>query len=1032
WPPTAGFDDDGEPTGPCGGVDVTVDETSPEVQVDRFAVQIQNGHPAGEWLFRATTDTEAPYNWTSIVPIVNTAGVGDFCLDSLSAPSSFEGKAGIIQVIDKAVDGMLYQCAPVNFVSGSNDTVGDSCKNVTGFSATWTSMIDFESSTNGASTTGTSGTMTMSTASSTASATSSDAADASSVGAKPDFEVPALENQATETADNFLSGFSLPPLGDGESLDVHENSGVDPDHLEPLPDFQPDIVENDAVNVWNLESEVSQEDSLPRLRTWEAFERRRSLGEGRVCYLSEAGPQAFDAALNSARGSVSSQVLPQNTAISALYNLALGRASIFFQWSNDKACFYPTLQAFPISGHSQQLSSSIMAQTIAYGSMVRRLRTFADPAAQLKGSLPAWMALKLSISNILETLEGELIRWFATTRSILQLQGILERPRQLLDVLCALRVLVDSSTSEEQAISELSDYIHSAAEAGSVFSGLLRDLLNAVCEPWLTRLSCELGLTAKSFTEVESGGSTDDVNEDLEASLAEDGQSMDAPKALLTADDRSLVKETRATLKVLSQYLSPSKLRVAAETAPLENGNPDQWRAHTASTDTAPSYPTTEQEQLDHLQELDALIDTEPRAVDISSNTPLIKSTLATVRSFDLPGVFETQAAEEWNVSLNPFDALRPRIEAQSLRLNKMVLDYLFQHCNLRAHLELQHAFHLFGNGTFVTRLSTALFSEETQSAERRQGALPSSETMGLRLGTRDGQRWPPASSELRLTLLGILNEAYYGASPDDVLSHGKQADLPGGLSFSIRELPDEEIDRVMDAGSLYALDFLRLQYVPPPPLDTVITSGSLQRYDDIFRLLLRLLRLLHTTTQMKRDKAGRSVAGASGSIHRVAFAAQHFVSGLLSYFLDIGIAAPWQILQQQLDGVERGIDTGESTSVGINGLRNMHNECLDGIRGRLFLKRKQGRTKQLIENLLSAILGVAQAAGTDTGKEAVVRAHKAFDQAAAALIAEMKVIATKPPKLHDRSSESPDEADMAKLLLSRLDWNGFSERMAS
>lgn len=50
WPPTAGFDDDGEPTGPCGGVDVTVDETSPEVQVDRFAVQIQNGHPAGEWL----------------------------------------------------------------------------------------------------------------------------------------------------------------------------------------------------------------------------------------------------------------------------------------------------------------------------------------------------------------------------------------------------------------------------------------------------------------------------------------------------------------------------------------------------------------------------------------------------------------------------------------------------------------------------------------------------------------------------------------------------------------------------------------------------------------------------------------------------------------------------------------------------------------------------------------------------------------------------------------------------------------------
>ena len=103
------------------------------------------------------------------MPIVNTAGVGDFCLDSLSAPSSFEGKAGIIQVIDKAVDGMLYQvsrlkdrrsprcgkangfqCAPVNFVSGSNDTVGGNCKNVTGFSATWTSMMEFENDTDSA------------------------------------------------------------------------------------------------------------------------------------------------------------------------------------------------------------------------------------------------------------------------------------------------------------------------------------------------------------------------------------------------------------------------------------------------------------------------------------------------------------------------------------------------------------------------------------------------------------------------------------------------------------------------------------------------------------------------------------------------------------------------------------------------------------------------------------------------------------------------------------------------------------------
>lgn len=45
WPPSAGFDEDKEPIEPCGGFTPDVMASSPEVQVDRFAVLIQNVRP---------------------------------------------------------------------------------------------------------------------------------------------------------------------------------------------------------------------------------------------------------------------------------------------------------------------------------------------------------------------------------------------------------------------------------------------------------------------------------------------------------------------------------------------------------------------------------------------------------------------------------------------------------------------------------------------------------------------------------------------------------------------------------------------------------------------------------------------------------------------------------------------------------------------------------------------------------------------------------------------------------------------------
>ncbi|TKA72133.1 hypothetical protein B0A55_06360 [Friedmanniomyces simplex] len=184
WPETAGFDDDAEPQSPCGGATAILNSTSPQIHVEQFAISILSTHPEAEWQFRATTDTQPPYNFTDIVPVVNSTGIGSFCLPSMSAPAEFAGHPGVIQVIDNSVDGVLYQCAPVNFVSGANSTLDSACTNATGFTASWTSLESIDGSDSSAS--GTMASMTGSTtgtASSTASSTESGTGSASSVAA---------------------------------------------------------------------------------------------------------------------------------------------------------------------------------------------------------------------------------------------------------------------------------------------------------------------------------------------------------------------------------------------------------------------------------------------------------------------------------------------------------------------------------------------------------------------------------------------------------------------------------------------------------------------------------------------------------------------------------------------------------------------------------------------------------------------------------------------------------------------------------
>ncbi|KAJ9616855.1 hypothetical protein H2200_000575 [Cladophialophora chaetospira] len=179
YPNSLGFSDDDEGNSPCGGFDVKFGNNDSSVPVGGFPVSLLSTHPAADFLFRVTLDQKPPFNFTNVLPVVSETGLGQFCLPNLVAPADYAGKPGVVQVIQQGPDGILYQCAAVNFVSGVNNTVSSSCTNVTGLTATLTNQNNFDTNPSAS-------------ASGSASATASSAPTSSSSGSAAPTNVPQL------------------------------------------------------------------------------------------------------------------------------------------------------------------------------------------------------------------------------------------------------------------------------------------------------------------------------------------------------------------------------------------------------------------------------------------------------------------------------------------------------------------------------------------------------------------------------------------------------------------------------------------------------------------------------------------------------------------------------------------------------------------------------------------------------------------------------------------------------------------------
>ncbi|KHN99752.1 uncharacterized protein MAM_02605 [Metarhizium album ARSEF 1941] len=128
YPESLGFEDKNEDQGPCGGFKADFSKRLQDFHVDGDAIAVKLTHAQGNWLFRVTTDEKAESGWEQTSPIVQQSGLGDFCKPDVVVPAKYAGKKGILSVVSSATDGLLFQCAALNFVQGKGDKPS-ACRN---------------------------------------------------------------------------------------------------------------------------------------------------------------------------------------------------------------------------------------------------------------------------------------------------------------------------------------------------------------------------------------------------------------------------------------------------------------------------------------------------------------------------------------------------------------------------------------------------------------------------------------------------------------------------------------------------------------------------------------------------------------------------------------------------------------------------------------------------------------------------------------------------------------------------------------
>ena len=764
---------------------------------------------------------------------------------------------------------------------------------------------------------------------------------------------------------------------------------------------------SESFDIWSFPLNLEVQNTR-KLRSWETFY-NRTFEEPRTTYISESGLQVFDAILSAQdedkedgeKGRGSGCLIKSVAFLRSLLELGLGRESVLYHYEEHERSFRPLIVNGRISGYSLEAIQGLSATFIDHGNKMKGLQSFVDDTQTSSKSLSTSIALATSIAAILATVHAQIVGSPRSTLTLLHLQTLFEQPGLLISYLKDIVSKLGAARSEEDFLSQLYDFVEDSEYSAEWVQPTMFRILASVSRPWLDAVSRWIGLkdtTSAGFhghvpnfvtlredtLRLEGGGDTKEPEYDY------------APLSMpnfISEEDGLVIFETGKSLRLLETYQPDhllsrppqpdvmkapdldwqfswqdierlqrqaqeyeSNLRKAIADFNINGGSSEKGILHKTNitlTESA-TFELPEETAKAYIQASIAIFERPwPDLTTERGNNSLLKSNYNDSPMFAPP------------LSLLPVLSFNPVIAVQALLINRACLRLLFKEYKIQSHFCLLHRYSLFGDGVFASRLSHALFDPEFDSTERRKGRFRAG-VSGLKLGSRD--TWPPAGAELRLALMGILTASYYSSGQRAEASSMFRDELPGGLSFAIRNVHEDELQRCMDPNSIEALDFLKLQYRPPPPLDAVITQASLAKYDVVFKLLLRATRMHFVVNQLFRDTNPRFAAqhSADSTSKHFRIESHHFVSAVCRYFFN-GVQANWDILRQRLEGIDKALERDDTSNVdSLHELRDFHENLLHRLMFQLILRTRQAQVIKMLEEIFNLILVFARHTRTE------------------------------------------------------------------
>ncbi|KAL8725727.1 MAG: hypothetical protein Q9166_007177 [cf. Caloplaca sp. 2 TL-2023] len=744
-------------------------------------------------------------------------------------------------------------------------------------------------------------------------------------------------------------------------------------------------------------------------RTWENFH-GKTFREPRSAYISEAGPRIFDAAISVHQPA---PALQSDAVLSSLVQLSLGRDSVLYLHDTKELTLQSIVEGNRMSGYTSESFNSLVQGFSTYGSQIRRLQDFVDTIENSRKATSSFITLASGVRIVVAALETQLAGSIASIRTVLQLQALVEKPRHLLEHLIGLVDKANDLRDDTEILSMTFGLMRDTECSSPWLPPITSQLLAHISRPWLESVEASIGLRQESL--LGTASATTDAEMLAEHCLLESGGGVQGNRNwrmpdFISSDMAETIVETRYSLHLLRTHepehpLARSSLpeppslqwqlswedveRIEAQAQTYESNVLHALNEYNTSGTHGGQQGSAVTEQLEspngNLDFTDLLSQMEQPLPDLFN--PTTSSLLLTVIQILSDVHSSSRTLTVPAASLLPTLSFAPCLTTQSRLLSHSILHLLFRIHSLRSHLRLLHSYPLFANGPFLVHLSHALFDPSLPSAAYQKGRIRSG-SAGLQLGIRE--TWPPASSELRIALMGILTENYAFSEVTLAGSAGLETvkgKLRGGLSFAIcNDMSDAKVEKCMNPDGLEALDFLKIQYRPPKPLNVVITESVLEKYEKVSRLLLKGARVGWVVKEMLRHQRGRNSTSSTqkcGLMQRFKIEAHHFVTTVFGYFGDC-IQELWSAFETRLDGIEAAIDCYEvgMKVEGVYRLRDLHEEVLDRILAECLLRKRQELVMGLLEEILRLILQFAKIAregGKGDHEEAITELYETF-----------------------------------------------------